>query len=400
MALAGIKVLELEGIGPGPLAGCILADFGADVVTICRAVNGKVISQRDPVSRGKRSIALDLKSKDGIATLKAMSRTADVFTEPFRPGVVEKMGIGPRDLMAENPRLIYGRMTGWGQGGDPKFEKAAGHDSNYLSLAGTLSLFVGHGRAGMPMPPINFAGDYAGGGVMLALGVLLAIIERATSDQGQVVDAAMVDGANYVALPVIKWKQSGFLPSKQTAPNKGFLDPQRSVLNQGPHFGMIYECKDGGYMSVQAIEPQFYQVLLEGLGLGDATLPHQMDVESWPWMKTRFECIFRTKTRDEWAEIFYGTDACCVPVLSIEEAARHPHAVKRGSFAPTHGHAEQFEPAPAPKLSRTPGHDPRAEPVPGGDTRKVLAEYGFDAGRLEELLKTGVAVEHNTTSKL
>jgi alpha-methylacyl-CoA racemase len=204
MALAGIKVLELEGIGPGPLAACVLADFGADVITISRVVKGRVASQADPVSRGKRSIALDLKSADGVATLKKMVKQADVFIEPFRPGAVEKLGIGPDVLCAENPRLIYGRMTGFGQGGT-KFEKMAGHDANYLALAGTLDLF----RRGdeRPLPPANFAGDYAGGGMMLAMGVLIAVIERATSDKGQVIDAAMVDGANYVALPLYKWMQ-------------------------------------------------------------------------------------------------------------------------------------------------------------------------------------------------
>lgn len=387
MALAGIKVIELEGIGPGPLGACVLADFGADVVSVSRFEKGKVMSQNDPVSRGKRSIAVDLKSPSGLDTLRSMVSKADVFIEPFRPGVTEKLGLGPDELCKLNPRLIYARMTGWGQSGDPKVFQTAGHDANYISISGALSLFRRFSES--PSPPANFAGDYAGGGMMMAMGVLLAVIERHTSGKGQVIDAAMVDGANYAALPLFKWVQSGFMPTRAD----GQIDTDSSVLHQAPHWVHIYECSDGKWVSVQAIEPAFYKLLLKGIGLGEEKLPHQGDYSSWPWMKKRFECIFKSKTRDEWASIFYGQDACVAPVLTITEAAQNPHMVKRGSFAPTPGKPGEFEPAPAPKLSRTPGSNPRPGPTPGGHTRQVLQEYGFSADSVGDLLKGGAVGE-------
>lgn len=394
MALAGVRVLELEGLGPAPLASCVLADFGADVVTIVRVVNGSPVSQADPVSRGKRSIAVDLKKPEGVEVVLRLASHADVFIEPFRPGVAEKLGLGPDILQELNPKLIYGRMTGFGQGGT-KFQTMAGHDANYLALSGLLGLFRrGNER---PFPPVNFAADYAGGGMVLALGVLLALIERARSDRGQVIDAAMVDGANYVALPLFKWFETGFLPR---APN-GDFDAAGSVLNQAPHFVEVYECKQDPtkackkeYMSVQALEPQFYRALLKGLELdGECQLPDQYDRSSWPSMKTRFATIFRSRTRDAWAEVFYGTDACCVPVLSPKEASAHHHNAARGSFAPTPGAKEGvMEPVPAPRLSRTPGHLPRPTPVPGGDTLEVLRSAGFSEGEVQSLQRNGVIV--------
>mmetsp|Transcript_145622 Transcript_145622/g.279260 ORF Transcript_145622/g.279260 Transcript_145622/m.279260 type:complete len:406 (-) Transcript_145622:61-1278(-) len=401
MALAGVRVLELEGIGPCPLAACVLADFGAEVITVCRVSKGVVQSQGDPVSRGKRSIGVDLKSAEGLALVKAMTAKVDVFLEPFRPGVVEKMGLGPNELCAANPRLIYGRMTGFGQGGT-RFEKMAGHDANYLALAGTLDLFR---RADeRPFPPANFAGDYAGGGMMLAMGVLLALLERHGSGKGQVIDAAMVDGANYVALPLFKWAQGSFVPTQKD----GHMDPSRFILVQAPHWVDSYLCKEDPskpgtkqYMSVQAIEPQFYAALLKGLGLESTPgLPSQFDRSAWPWMKVRFASIFLTKTRSEWAEIFYGTDACCVPILNAQEAAQHPHNVARGSFAPTPGSdGKLFEPAPAPKLSRTPGSAPRPGPVPGGDTQSVLAEFGFADLQIASLMKNGAVSSSSRRSE-
>lgn len=338
-------------------------------------------------------MALDLKSAAGITALKSMVRKADVFIEPFRPGVCEKLGIGPEVLRGVNPRLIYGRMTGFGQGGN-KFEKMAGHDANYLALSGLLDFF----RRGdeRPFPPVNFAGDYAGGAVMLVMGVLLSLIERGRSGEGQVVDAAMVDGAAYVALPMFKWLQSGFFPSDQY----GHLDAKRSVLNQAPPWVESYECKPDPnkpglrqYVSVQAIEPQFYKLMLEGLGLTQSELPSQMDVDSWPAMKSRFAAVFLTKTRDEWAQIFYGTDACVVPVLNMHEAAAHPHNQARGTYGRTPGTDDGWEPAPAPKLSRTPGYLPRDQPEPGAHTREVLREFGFDEPQVEQLLQQRVVLE-------
>eukprot|EP00933_Yihiella_yeosuensis_P005643 TRINITY_DN1101_c0_g2_i1.p1 TRINITY_DN1101_c0_g2~~TRINITY_DN1101_c0_g2_i1.p1 ORF type:complete len:421 (+),score=80.14 TRINITY_DN1101_c0_g2_i1:55-1263(+) len=402
MALAGLRVFELEGIGPCPLAACVLADFGADVVTICRAQGGQVSSMRDPVSRGKRSIAIDVKSPDGVKALKRLVSTADVFLEPFRPGVVEKLGIGPEVLCAENPKLIYGRMTGFGQGGT-EFKDMAGHDSNYLALAGTLDLF----RRGdeRPFPPANFAADYAGGGMMLAMGVLLALLERQKSGKGQVIDAAMVDGANYVALPLLKWAQGGLVPVGRD----GHIKASENLFCQATHYGDVYLCKEDPakpgtkqYMSVQAIEPHFYKLLLKGLGLDkEKDLPKQNDKSAWPQMKERFASIFLTKTRDEWAEIFKGSDACCVPVLNAQEAAVHPHNKARGSYAPTPGSKGLFEPAPAPKLSRTPGHLPRPGPTPGANTRQVLLESGFSGSEVDSLLKTqAIAEAKEHSSKL
>eukprot|EP00439_Symbiodinium_sp_Y106_P083184 s1288_g23.t1 len=297
MALHGVRVLELEGIGPCPLAACVLADFGADVVTVCRAQGGRARSQGDPVSR---SVAVNIKTAAGVKVVQKLASTVDVFLEPFRPGVVEKLGLGPEVLCSENPGLIYGRMTGYGQGGT-EFSSMAGHDNNYLALAGTLDFF----RRGneKPFPPANFAGDYAGGAMMLALGVLLALVERSRSGRGQVIDAAMVDGANYTALPLFKWMQSGLVP----VGSDGHVVASDFILCQAPHWSDIYLCKEDPdkkgthqYISVQAIEPQFYKVLLNGLGLAAEDLPAQYDRKAWPQMKSRFASIFLTKTRDEW----------------------------------------------------------------------------------------------------
>jgi len=313
---------------------------------------------------------------------------------------VEKMGCGPTDLCSANPGLVYGRMTGWGQGGT-EFERMAGHDANYLALSGVLDLF----RRGQdtPAPPVNFAGDYAGGGMMLAMGVLLALLERHKSGKGQVIDAAMVDGANYVALPILKWMQSGFLPVRPD----GHMDVENSVLNQAPHWVENYVCKEDPakpgtrqYMSVQCIEPQFYKVFIELLGLDISTLPKQGDRSSWHWMKARFASIFITRTRDEWAKVFEGSDACCVPVLNPQEAAQHPHNQARGTFAPTPGRPGLFEPAPAPKLSRTPGSHPRPNPIPGSDTRAVLSEFGFSSEQIQGMLERGAAAEATPKARL
>jgi alpha-methylacyl-CoA racemase len=393
--LTGIKVLELEGIGPGPLGCCILCDFGADVITVCRIAKGKVKSQNDPVSRGKRSIAMNLKHPDAVSAFRELVKKVDVIVDPFRPGVMEKMGLGPDVLCADNPRLIFARMTGWGQSGDPDYVYAAGHDANYIAISGSLDLFRREDER--PLPPGNFAGDYAGGGVMLAMGVLLSIIERGKSGKGQVIDVAMTEGANYVALPLIKWMQpGGILP---TMPD-GRLDASRSTLHQAPHWSNTYKCKCGGYVSVQSMEPQFYAIMIKGLGLDASTLPHQYDHTSWPWMKTRFEGIFLKKTRDEWESIFKGKDACVAPVLSIVEAAQHPHNVARGSFGKTPEHPALFEPVPAPKLMRTPGHRPRPKPKAGAHTVKVFEELGLPRSSIAALLKSGNAIDTSAGPKL
>lgn len=399
MALEGLRVVELEGIGGGPLAACMLADFGAEVITVSRVSNGKFFHQGDPVSRGKKSIGLDLKSPGGMEIMRELLKTADVFLEAFRPGVTEKMGLGPSDVEAINPRTIYARLTGWGQGGDPAFEKAAGHDANYLALSGALDLWrrgtVDSPGEERPLPPANFAGDYAGGALMCAIGILLAVRERRHSGKGQVVDCAMLDGAAYIAWPTLK----GHANSRPGGADKNMYGDQLTVSNQGSnHYTNIYQTKEDPrrpgrveYVSTQAIEPAFYRALLNGLGLDEARdgLPKQNNREEWPMMRKKFAAIFMTKTRDEWAEIFRGTDACFAPVLNAEEAWENPHNMGRGTFAPSASHPGKFEPAPAPHLSRTPGHNPRADPIPGADTRAVLKQIGVGDSKIEELFKTG-----------
>lgn len=323
------------------------------------------------------------------------------------------MGLGPKDVEALNPRLIYARLTGWGQGGDAKIEKSAGHDANYLALSGALDLWR-RADGERPQPPANFAGDYAGGGLMCAIGILLAVRERHKSGRGQVVDCAMLDGASYIAWPTLK----GLVqqpPGEQKSPigglnellaksgktEQGDTDPTGNLMSQAAHFANVYQAKPDSrrpgrveYVSVQAAEPGFYRALLRGLGLeGDPSLPPQMDRTSWPMMQKRFAAIFLTKTRDEWAEIFRGSDACFAPVLNAEEAWEHPHNKSRGTFAPSASHPGKFEPAPAPKLSRTPGFDPRPDPIPGADTRAVLGELGLGQAKIEELFKAGATAD-------
>ncbi|CAE7033709.1 Amacr [Symbiodinium natans] len=348
---------------------------------------------RFPVASARSSEQLSCQSLFVNIVIQKLASTVDVFLEPFRPGVVEKLGLGPEVLCSQNPRLIYGRMTGYGQGGT-EFSSMAGHDNNYLALSGTLDFFKRGDEK--PFAPANFAGDYAGGAMMLAMGVLLALLERSKSGCGQVIDAAMIDGANYTALPLFKWMQSGFVP----VGTDGHVVASDFILCQAPHWSDIYLCKEDPakkgsrqYVSVQAIEPQFYKVLLEGLGLAGEELPAQWDKEAWPEMKSRFAAIFQTKTRDEWARVFAGTDACCVPVLNATEAAAHPHSRRRRSFEPTPGSPGAYEPAPAPKLSRTPGSVPRPRPVPGANTREVLLDNGFSREEVDNLMKEGVVAE-------
>ncbi len=334
MALAGIRVLELAGLAPSPFAGMILADFGAKVIRIDRL--GQLVA--DQLSRGKQSICLNLKSAEGVKVFKKMSRAADVLIEPFRPGVMEKMGLGPEILLKENPKLIYARMTGFGQSGS--FMKRAGHDINYIGLSGVLSFF---GRKGEnPVPPVNIVGDFAGGGMPCALGILIALLERTRSGKGQVIDANMVQGSAYV---------SSFL---WTTHNLGLAGKERgtNMLDTGAHFYDTFKTSDGKYMAVGALEPQFYQQLLEGLGLSDSDLPPQLNRENWSSSKKIFAEIFASKTQEEWCRVFDDVDACVTPILTAEEAAQHPHNRKLGTFFEADDGSMQ--PNPAPVLSRTP----------------------------------------------
>ncbi|EOM75271.1 CoA transferase [Rhodococcus rhodnii] len=341
--LSGIRVVELAGIGPGPHAATLLADLGADVVRVQRP--GLIPSgegPRDQTVRSRRIVEADLKSPDDIGSVLDLIDRADVLLEGFRPGVTERMGIGPQECLDRNPRLIYGRMTGWGQEGP--LASNAGHDINYISLTGILHAIGRNGER--PVPPLNMVGDFGGGSMFLVTGVLAALVERGVSGKGQVIDAAMVDGA--LALSHMMWSFRG----------TGMWSDERGVnfLDTGAPFYEVYETSDGRYMAVGAIEPQFYALLLSGIGLDPADLPHQLDQAKWPEMKKLFADRFAQKTRDEWAEIFYGTDACVSPVLTFAEAPQDAHIAARGSLAELDGITQHV---PAPRFSRTPSPAPQ-----------------------------------------
>jgi alpha-methylacyl-CoA racemase len=375
--LSGIKVLEFQGIGPGPFAAMILSDFGADVVRIDRSKNviggDPEAPPADVLSRGRRSIGIDLKSPDGVEAVLSLVEQADVVVEGFRPGVMERLGLGPDVCLGRNPRLVYGRMTGWGQEGP--YAPAAGHDINYIALAGALEPI---GRKGQPpLPPLNLVGDFGGGGMLLALGVCAALTERATSGEGQVVDAAMVDGAALLMTFI----------HAMTA--MGVWGPERgtNMLDTGAHFYDVYETADGKYVSIGSIEPQFYAELLKLTGLeGQDDLPYQHDRAQWPAMKERLAAIFKAKTRDEWCEIMEHTDVCFAPVLTPAEAPQHPHNVQRGTFQEVAG---IVQPSPAPRFSRTPGGIAGPPAHAGQHTHEVLVEWGFDPNRIAKLREIG-----------
>lgn len=367
--LDGIKVIEIAGLAPGPYCGLILADFGAQVVRVDRIGAGNF----DMLSRGKRSMALDLKHPDAAPTILRMAESADVLIEPFRPGVMERLGVGPDVARARNPRLIYARMTGWGQ--DGPYAPRAGHDINYIALSGALSLI---GRRGeRPLPPINLLGDFAGGGLFCAVGILLALLARAQSGQGQVVDAAMLDGAAHLATVIFKLRSVSWWRDERGT----------NMLDGAAPFYDTYETKDGKFLAVGSIEAPFYAALLKGLGLDPATLPDQHDESTWPAMRQRFAELFAAKTRDEWSAIFDGTDACVAPVLGLGEVGDHPHNRTRGLLiADEKG---EPEPAPAPRLSGTPGASSGPRPLPGEHTRAVLTDYGFSDVEIQQLFHDG-----------
>jgi len=368
--LAGIKVLEIAGIGPGPFCGMMLADMGADVVRVDRASQGRDMGRApiDVLARGRRSVAVDLKSKEGIAVVLRLVEQTDVVLEGFRPGVMERLGLGPEVCLARNPRLVYGRMTGWGQEGP--MAQAAGHDINYIALAGALEPI---GRKGQkPTPPLNLVGDFGGGGMLLAFGIAAALVERASSGKGQVIDAAMVDGASTLMGFFHGMAAMGGWPGERGA----------NILDTGAHYYETYETKDGLYVSLGSIEPQFYAELIEKLGLDPKTLPNQNDRAKWPEMKERFEGIFKTKTRDEWCALMEGTDICFAPVLSMKEVAKHPHIAHRKTYVDIHG---LTQPAPSPRFSRTPAELDRPPARPGEHTEEILSGFGFGAAEIAKL---------------
>lgn len=376
--LDGIKVVEMAGLAPSPYCGMLLADFGAHVVIVDRLSKGAPeipnIMEKNPFDRGKRSMRVNLKSDQGIKILKKMIEDADVLVEPYRPGVMESLQLGPDEALSLNPKLIYARLTGWGQ--DGPYAGMAGHDIDYIALSGALSLFRRKGER--PLPPCNLLGDFAGGGMLCAMGILLALIERNRSGKGQVVDAAMLDGA--ASFTTLFY---GML-----AHNLMTLDIGTNVLDGGAPFYQTYETSDGRFMAVGAIEGRFYSELLKGLGLDPSSLPHQLDMPRWPEMIERFGEVFKTRTRDEWEAVFKGKDACVAPVLELDEVDQHPHNRERGLMIDIE---DVPQPAPAPRLSRTPGRATQAWGRRGANTEEILMELGYSGEQIKKLFDSGVA---------
>ncbi|MFZ5722456.1 MAG: CaiB/BaiF CoA transferase family protein [Pseudomonadota bacterium] len=371
--LKGFRIIELAGIGPGPFCGMMLGDMGADVIRIDRP-GGNPAAQggHDILFRNRRAVAVNLKHPDGVKTVLRLCEKADAVFEGYRPGVAERLGVGPAHCMAVNPKLVYGRMTGWGQTGP--LAEAAGHDLNYIALTGALHAI---GRRGeKPVPPLNLVGDFGGGGMLLAFGMVCALLEAHKSGQGQVVDAAMVDGA--AALMAMFYGLKA---------NRLFDDTRGThMLDGGAHFYDVYETKDGKYVSIGSIEPQFYALLMEKAKLPADPFAAQYDRQRWPEMKEKIAAVFRLKTRAEWCELMEGTDVCFAPVLGLDEAPKHPHALARRAFMEIGG---VTHPAPAPRFSRTHPAIPRAMTKIGIDTRAVLVDAGFERAEIDALVASG-----------
>jgi alpha-methylacyl-CoA racemase len=364
--LIGVTVVELAGLGPAPFAGMILADLGADVIRVDRP---GTVPRYDPLNRGRKSIMVDLKA-GGAAVVRRLCQNADALIEGLRPGVTERLGVGPEDCWAVNPALVYGRMTGWGQ--DGPWASRAGHDINYISLTGALAAIGPTG--GPPVPPLNLVGDFGGGGMLLALGVVCAVLEAQRSGRGQVVDAAMVDGASLLMAMVYGFR------------GRGEWEVARGVnkLDGGAPFYGVYECAGGGYISVGAIEPQFFELFVRGIGADPGLLARQLDQECWAADRRAIAAIIATRTRDEWCDLLDG-DACVAPILDMTEVAGHPHLADRGTFLKREG---ALQPGPAPRFSRTPGVAGDAH-TPGGATLEVLAAAGYTEPEIDSLLGAG-----------
>jgi alpha-methylacyl-CoA racemase len=379
--LTGIRVIEIGGIGPGPFCAMLLADLGADVLRVDRVAGGGLVGPSEDhstelLNRGRRSIAVDLKHPDGPEVVLRLVDQADVLMEGFRPGVTERLGIGPEECLARNPRLIYGRMTGYGQ--DGPMAQAVGHDLNYIAQSGALSMI---GRRGQPpTPPLSLIGDFGGGGMVLALGICAALVERQRSGAGQVIDAAMVEGAALLATPFYGYAQTGAWSAERGT----------NIVDSGAPFYDVYETADGRWLSVAAMEPRFYAALLELLGLDAEDLPEQHDREAWPAMKERFAAAIATRTRDEWCAAAEGVEACVAPVLGVDEVGDDPHLAAREAFVRHHG---ILQPAPAPRFSRTPTALSLPPPLPGEHTAEALEDWGFDAAQIAELQQRGAVAE-------
>ncbi|MXW76426.1 MAG: CoA transferase [Acidimicrobiaceae bacterium] len=374
--LNGVKIVEIAGIGPGPFCAMMLADMGAEVIRVDRAdrVRGgdPEVPPADVMNRGRRSIGVDLKSAEGIEVVMRLVESSDGLIEGFRPGVAERLGIGPDECLARNPTLVYGRMTGWGQNGP--YAATAGHDINYVALAGTLDA-IGRVDSG-PVPPLNLIGDFGGGGMYLAFGMVCAILEVRNSQKGQVVDAAMVDGSASLATFFYGLRAMGIWEDQRGT----------NMLDTGAHYYDVYECADGKYVSIGSIEGQFYAELREKLGLDDDKWGAQNDKRQWADFKTELAAIFKTRTRDEWSALIEGSDVCYAPVLSMTEAPNHPHNRERGTFTEVAG---VVQPRPAPRFSRTDGEITRPPPHAGQHSDELLAECGFSLDEVATLRSAG-----------
>ncbi len=375
--LSGIRIVEFAGIGPGPFCGMMLADHGAEVIRIDRASGrrggSQPVTSKDVLARGRKSIALDLKRAEGVVLARKLCASADGIIEGFRPGVMERLGLGPEELLSDNPKLVYGRMTGWGQTGP--YAPHAGHDINYIALAGALAHF---GRAGeKPTPPINMVGDFGGGGMMLAFGMVSALLAVANGAKGQVIDAAMTDGTAVLMSMMHGMKNMGVWSEELGA----------NMLDTGAHFYDTYETADGKFVSIGSIEPQFYAELRRAAGLADdPEFDVQHDRRQWRALKAKMTAVFKTKTRAEWDAVMEHTDVCYAPVLTMSEAAAHPHNVARETFVKVGG---DVQPAPAPRYSVTANPVPAAAPMPGDQTDLILAELGTNAAEREALRAAG-----------
>jgi alpha-methylacyl-CoA racemase len=375
--LEGLRIVEFAGIGPGPFCGMMLADHGAEVIRIDRASGSRggsqPVTRLDVLARGRKSIALDLKSGEGVALARKLCASADCLIEGFRPGVMERLGLGPDELLADNPRLVYGRMTGWGQSGP--YAPYAGHDINYIALAGALAHF---GRAGgKPTPPINLVGDFGGGGMMLAFGMVAALLNVARGGEGQVIDAAMTDGTAVLMSMMHGMKAMGVWSE----------DLGANMLDTGAHFYDTYETADGKFVSIGSIEPQFYAELRARAGLADdPDFDAQHDRGQWGALKAKLTTLFKTKTRAEWDALMEHTDVCYAPVLTMSEAVAHPHNAARGTFVEVGG---AMQPAPAPRYSGTGTGVPRAAPMPGDQTAEILGALGMGAEEIAVLREVG-----------
>jgi alpha-methylacyl-CoA racemase len=381
--LSGIRVLELAGIGPGPFCTMMLADMGADVLRVDRPepvdLGLPLEPKFDVIARGRRSIALDLKHTGAIEIALALVEKADVLIEGFRPGVTERLGLGPDACLARNPRLVYGRVTGWGQ--DGPLAQAAGHDINYIAIAGALHAI---GPAQRPAPPLNLVGDYGGGAMYLAFGIVCALCERHSSGRGQVIDTAMSEGAASLMSIFYGRMAAGLWHDKRGV----------NILDGGAPWYNVYETADGKYVAVGAIEGRFYAKLMQRLGLDTPSLPDQYDRARWPEMRANLARIFQQKTRDEWCEALAGHDVCIAPVLSIAEAPSHPHNRARGAFFECDG---VIQPGPAPRFSRTPGRVERGAPRRGEGGAAALADWGFSPEQIAQFRQSGAVMEddHN-----